>query len=141
MVDDAHVLSDATRSALATRLSDERPSSSSHDHIVPRFDRDDYNGGVLAGVHAVRRQLGSAPALNRPPQPKESGGSIVAGVAFIAGLAAIAVGVTMFARRSARRNEALGGWYSAAVGGSDGGGSGGGFGGGELRRRLASGGW
>jgi uncharacterized protein len=132
-----------TGRGLGDRLSDQRAKQIIDDHVVPRFKRDEYDAGVVAGVEAVRRQLGFGPGLTVPPEAKADDGNVVAGLLFVGALAAMTAGVVLFARRAARRNEERGGWYSTPTGGSDGSSSGGtgGFGGGTSGGGCASGGW
>jgi uncharacterized protein len=82
-----------TGRGLRDRLSDQRAKQIIDAHIVPRLKRGDYDGGVVAGVEAIRRQLGFAPGLVVPPEDTGDDGSATAGLAFVGVLAAIAAGV------------------------------------------------
>ncbi len=138
-----HKLRIQTGRGLGDRLSDQRAKQIIDDHVVPRFQRDDYDGGVLAGVEAVHRQLGFGPGLTVPPQEKADDGNVVAGLVFAGALVALVGGVVLLARRAARRNEVQGGWDTTPIGGSDGSspGAAGGFGGGSSSGGGATGGW
>jgi len=135
-----------TGSGLGRRLDDQGAADIVDGDVVPKFRSGDFDGGVMAGVAAVRQALDASASTGR----RAGSNSAEEAVLFAVVLAVVVLGLlallARFGTRPENRRPGWRGWFPLGITGRGGGGGGGGggadgFGGGASSGGGATGSW